>query len=215
MTDITPTPVTPPLGLSEQTTKITSLPTELLVRLFSYLPAKDLLSVQNTNRRIRDLVADSSSLQYFLRIEVNRVEDLLPPDASFAERLTLLRQHEKSWNNLHYTMFTEDSSNEIPQDRLFILQDGYLIYRMLTRRGGTVMRYGYADLYSTSRNGGLRWVHIPLQHIRFPSPLKLEFSVDYNLTVAIRFASFWHTSGKSSNKSKPTIRQIHCRHLFF
>ncbi len=178
-----------------RTTTISSLPTELLVRLLSFLPPIDLLSAQSTNRRIHNVITDSSYLQYILRIQINGVDDLLPPDCPISERLSLLRQHEKSWNCLQYNKFTEDSFTEIAEERLFILQDGYLIYRKLTPRGSPTMRYGYVDLYSASPKGELRWVHIPMQHVRCPVTLKLEFAVDYNLAVAIRFVSSWNNSG--------------------
>jgi hypothetical protein len=141
------------------------------------------------------VVTDSSHLQYLMRIQINGVDDLLPPDDPISERLKLLRQHEKSWNSLQYNTFTDNSFTEIPPDRLFILQDGYLIYRKRTRFGETVMRYGYVDLHSTSPNGELHWVHILMQRMRFPVPLKLEFAVDYNLAVAIRSVSFWTNAG--------------------
>ncbi|KAH9070653.1 hypothetical protein EDB83DRAFT_2673929 [Lactarius deliciosus] len=164
------------------TTTISSLPTELLVRLLSFLPAIDLLSARQTSRRIHNVITDSSYLQYILRIEINGVDDLLPPDCSITERLRLLRQHEKSWNCLQYNEFAEDSFTD---RRLFIIQDGYLIYKNVTLRAGAMIRYGYVDLSSTSPKGELRWVHIPMQRTPFPVPLKLEFAVDYNLAVAI------------------------------
>ncbi|KAH8997773.1 hypothetical protein EDB86DRAFT_2913015 [Lactarius hatsudake] len=167
------------------TTTISSLPTELLVRLLSFLPAIDLLSARQTSRRIHNVITDSSYLQYILRIEINGVDDLLPPDCSITERLRLLRQHEKSWNCLQYNKFAEDSFTEYTERRLFMIQDGYLIYKKVTLRGGAIIRYGYVDLSSTSSEGELHWVHIPMQHTLFPVPLKLEFAVDYNLAVAI------------------------------
>lgn len=193
---------TAPSLASSETTTISSLPTELLVRLLSYLPAIDLLSAKRTNRRIHNVVTDSSYLQYILRIQVNGVDDLLPPDYPIAERLRLLRQHENSWNCLRYNTFTENSFLEIPVDRSYILQDGYLIYRMPPRAGGDVILYGYVDLHSTSPNVELRWVHILLQQMRFPFPLRLEFAVDHNLVVAIRCVSFWNHSGYYANRPK-------------
>ncbi|KAI9444491.1 hypothetical protein H4582DRAFT_1909261 [Lactarius indigo] len=198
------------------TTTISSLPTELLVRLLSYLPAIDLLSAQRTSRRFHNVITDSSYLQYILRIEINGVDDLLPPDCPIAERLRLLRQHEKSWNCLQYNKFAEDSFTEFTEQRLFIIQDGYLIYRKVTRRGGALIRYGYVDLSSASPNRELRWVHIPMQHTPFPVPLELEFAVDYNLAVAISqpynratvdvsFLEFT-TGAVHPLSSKPTVR---------
>ncbi|KAI9453022.1 hypothetical protein BJY52DRAFT_1189871 [Lactarius psammicola] len=209
------TSTAPGLGFGGTTT-ISSLPTELLVRLLSFLPPIDLLSAQRTSRRIHNVITDSSYLQYILRIQVNGVDDLLPPDCPISERLRLLRQHEKSWNCLQYNKFTEHSFTEIAEEPLFILQDGYLIYRKLVLRGNPIVQYGYVDLYSTSPKGELRWVHIPIQQIRFPVPMKLEYAVDYNLvvvisqpynraTVDVSFIEFT-TGAIHPLSSKPTVR---------
>ena len=179
---------------TSKATSISSLPTELLIRLLSFLPAIDLLSAKRTDRRFHNVVTDSSYLQYLLRIEVNGVDDFLPPESSITERLRLLRQHENSWNRLRYNKFTEKSFIENPVQRFYILQDGYLIYRMPVGVGVDVMPYGYVDLHSTSPNGDLRWVNIEFQQMQFPLPVKLEFAVDYNLVVAIRSVSFLNNS---------------------
>ena len=183
----------PSPGSGEPTT-ISSLPTELLVRFLSYLPAIDLLSAQRTNRRIHDVVTDSSYLQYIMRLQINGVDDLLPPDHPITTRLRLLRRNEKSWNSLQYHIFTKEYFPEIDQC-LFILQDGYIIYTKLTTFRRLIIEYGYVDLLSTSPHQGPRWVHTPMLHVHFPNPLKFEFAVDHNLIVAIRFVSFWNDSG--------------------
>ena len=93
-----------------------------------------------------------------------------------------------------YNTFTKNSLLENPVESLYSLQDGYLIYRTPSRWGNDVIPYGYVDLHSASPNVEPRWVHILLQQVRFPFLLKLEFAVDYNLVVVIRFVSSWNNS---------------------
>ena len=182
----------PSPGLGGPTT-VSSLPTELLVRFLSYLLAIDLLSAQRTNRRIHDVVTDSSYLQYITRLQINGVDDLIPPDRPITTRLRLLRRNGKSWNSPQYHIFTKEYFPEIDQC-LFILQDNYLIDTKLTTFRMLVIEYGYVDLLSTSPHQGPRWVHTPMQHVNLPNPPKFEFAVDHNLMVAIRFVSFWNDS---------------------
>ena len=68
-------------------------PTELLLRIFSFLQVTDLLSVQHSCCRFYDVISDSASLQYFLHTEVNLFEDLLPPNFSLEDRVALLKHH--------------------------------------------------------------------------------------------------------------------------
>ncbi|KAI9453029.1 hypothetical protein BJY52DRAFT_1400384 [Lactarius psammicola] len=143
---------------------LSGLPTELLIRIFSRLQVVDLLSVQHTCRRFCDVVSASASLQYFLRTEINLLEDLLPPDISLHDRVALLKHHETAWNNLQLNMFTRFVTSEESLAYSYILQDGYLIYKAVTNR----TRYGYIDLYSRSAlpNAEAGWAHISLASIR-------------------------------------------------
>ena len=160
-------------------------PTELLIRIFTHLQVADLLSVQHTCRRFYDVISDSASLQYFLRTEVNLLEDLLPPDFSLKDRVALLKHHETAWNNVELDMFIRFACGEEYHAHRYILQNGYLIYEAVTNTAR--VRYGYIDLYSISAvpNVEVRWTHIPLADI---GPLSgIVFAVDHNLAVAIRF----------------------------
>ncbi|KAH8986139.1 hypothetical protein EDB92DRAFT_1288316 [Lactarius akahatsu] len=157
---------------------ITGLPTELLIRIFAQLPLEDLLSVQHTCRRFRDVVSGSATLQYFLRTKINLLEDQAP-DLSLHERVAFLKHHETAWNNLQLNEFTRFST-EVSKAR-YILQDGYLIYNAVTNPS----RYGYIDLYSSPArpNAEAPWTHISLEALR---PLSdIVFAVDLNLVVAI------------------------------
>ncbi|KAI9444504.1 hypothetical protein H4582DRAFT_2094395 [Lactarius indigo] len=117
---------------------LTGLPTELIVRIFAYLPLEDLLSVQHTCHKFHDVISGSASLEYFLRTEINLLEDLLPLDLSLRDRVAFLRHHETAWNNLQLNEFTRLTTNEVSQAR-YILQDGYLIYKAVTNAA----QYGY------------------------------------------------------------------------
>ena len=164
-------------------TLLLNLSTELLVQILSYLPVADLCSVQRTCRKIRHIVAGTTYLQYILRTQINGVDDFLPPDFPFTERLKLLRRHEESWNGLKFDLFAEFATT-VPQPDRYTLRDGYLIYEDLS---GTALRYGYTDLCSATQNEGLPWVHITLYDIHLPLPSKVVFAVDHDLVVAIRF----------------------------
>jgi F-box-like len=155
-------------------------PTELLILILLYLPAVELCAVQRTCHRIRSIVGESAHLQYVLHAQINGVDDLLPPDRSFSERLELLRRHEKSWNNLQLKTSHEFAATI--HQRHF-LQDGYLIYNKIA---GT-LQYGYVDLLSASPNEELCWNHISKEDIRFP--LCVAFAVDHNLAVVLRYGN--------------------------
>jgi hypothetical protein len=156
------------------------LPIKPLILILPYLPAVELCAVQETCHRIRSIVAESAHLQYVLRVQINGVDDLLPPDRPFSERLDLLRRHERSWSNLQLKVSHEFAATI--HQRHF-LQDGYLIYNKIA---GT-LQYGYVDLLSASPNEELCWTHILKEDIRFP--LCVAFAVDHNLAVVLRYGS--------------------------
>jgi len=166
------------MSLESCTPSFLSLPTELIILLLSYLPAVELCAFQRTCHRIRCIVAESAHLQYILQAQINGVDDLLPPERPFSERLELLRCHEKSWSNLQLRVWHEFTA--AIHQRHF-LQDGYLIYN---RIAGT-LQYGYVDLLSSSPDEELRWVHISRDDICFP--LCVVFAVDHNLAVVLRY----------------------------
>ena len=166
------------MSLEPCTPAFPSLPTELLILILSYLPVVELCAVQRTCRRIHNIVAESTHLQYILCTQINGVDDLLPPDCPFSERLELLRCHENAWSNLQLKLSHEFASPLL--DRHF-LQDGYLIYNKIA---GT-LQYGYVDLLAAAPEEDLSWVHISREEIRHP--LCVVFAVDHNLAVVLRY----------------------------
>ena len=161
-------------------------PTELLIRIFTYLQVADLLSVQHSCCRFHDVISYSASLQYFLHTEVNHLEDLLPPDFSLKDRVAILKHHETAWNNLElntFNRFVAGGDSHTP--RCYVLQDGYLIYKVVTN--SRTAQYGYTDLHSSSAvpNVEAPWTHVSLQRVHPFSDV--VFAVDQNLVVTIRF----------------------------
>jgi len=170
------------------------LPTELLCRILSYLPALDLCAAQRTCRRINRIITDTVYFQYVLRAYINGVDDLLPPDCPFHERLELLRHYEKPWNNLQLNISAEfPISTEAPSahydqaSSYYTLQDGYLIYKLFKERQlGIPCRYGYLDLLSAIGNKEASWVHILMQDPDMDH-LDLIFAADHDLAISFRF----------------------------
>ncbi|KAI0306120.1 hypothetical protein B0F90DRAFT_1696177 [Multifurca ochricompacta] len=166
----------PPLDLS---CSLLNLSTELLIRIFVYLPAIDLFSVQHTCHKFYGIVTSSIYLQYILRTQINGVDGILPPGFPLSERLELLRHHEKSWNNLQLNVFA---------DFTYTLQDGYLIFKEAI----SVAQYRYVDLFTATPNKELDWVHISVDD--FHPAFRLVFAVDHNLVVALRTVRSAHLS---------------------
>ena len=162
---------------------LVDLPTELLVKILTYLPVTDLFSVWRTCRTLGDIIAGTAYSQYIIHAYRNGVEDTLPPDFPYSERLELLRRREQSWSGLRFDLSTECVIN-IPHSYHFILQDGYLIYAHL---GENLRQYGYTNLCPAARNEELRWVHITMDNSHFHLLSELTFAADHNLVVASRF----------------------------
>ena len=167
-----------------------NFPTEVLIDILSFLPAVDLFSVQQTCHTIRDLVDGTAYLQYILRTHIMGVDDLLPPNFPYSDRLKLLRRHKQSWNALQFNLFTKCFIDRPSFINQYIFQGGYLIYDHLTANG--MPRYGYSDVCAATRNEELRWVHVEVDNSCLLSPLGawLTFAVDHDLVVVMRLYPF-------------------------
>jgi len=165
------------------------LPTEILCRILFYLPAVDLWFAQRVCHHIDNIITSTTDLQYILRTHMNGVDDLLPPNCSFHERLDLLKQYEKSWNNLQFDRSAEFPINiEAPYSEFYTLQDGYLIYKTLQEWGPiNGLRYGYLDLCASTRNKEASWVSINIQ-----DPYDIERCLDWPSTFAVNEEPDWN-----------------------
>lgn len=180
------------LHSNHHTMALLDLPTELLCRILSYLPAVDLYAAQRICHRINRIVTDTVYFQYILRAHINGVDDLLPPDYSFHDRMELLKRYEKSWNNLQLDKTTKFPIHiEAPNLDRHTLQDGYLIYVSNQQIEQQIERgYSYLDLFSTIGNKEASWVHIPMPMqdtgINLQPPT-LTFAADHDLGISLRF----------------------------
>ena len=185
------------------TRSLLDLSTEVLVEILAYLPATDMIAVQRTCRTIRVIIAGTAYLQYTLHAEINGVDDLLPPDFPYSERLELLRCHEQSWRDLQFQRFAEcHDIPDVPDLAVFTLQDSYLIYECFSRRERS-LKYGYTDLCSADRNKELRWVHLTMGESQYSDSTMIAFAVDHDLAITVRFCIlFYSSSGQNlTNKS--------------
>ena len=183
------------------TRSLLDLSTEVLVEILAYLPPVDIIAVQRTCHTIRDIVAGTAYLQYTLHAKINGVDDLLPPDFPYSERLERLRCHEQSWRDLQFHRFTEcHDIPGVPDLAVFTLQDSFLIYERSLGRGR--LQYGYTDLCSADRNKELRWVHLTMGESQYSNLPMIVFAVDHDLAMAVRFCILFD----SSSDSKPDKR---------
>jgi hypothetical protein len=188
----------------ETTDSLLDLSTEVLIEILAYLPPADMISVRRTCRIIRDIVDGTAYLQYILRTQIKGIEDFLPHDFPYSDRLALLRRHEQSWSSLQFNLFTRCDI----ADRL-TLQGGYLINEPTH---GKWIEYRYTDLCTAVRNEKLRWVHIKMEHCRLPILSEVMFSVDHDLVIARRFRviSDPFLSAKSDESQKAARHQWSC-----
>jgi hypothetical protein len=170
------------------------IPTELLVRILSNLSCDDLCLLQGTCRRFKDIIFGTPYLEYLLHTGIDNVDDLLPPDVPFPERVEFLKLHERSWSGLRFNLFSEFSIHDNTRDNVarYTLQNGYLIHSD-SIPVGQGLKYKYIDLYSLSSGEEANWVPIRLRVIR---PRNIVFAADHNLAVAITFGSLLIISWK-------------------
>ena len=173
-----------------QSCTLLNLSTELLIEISTYLPIADLLSMHHTCRTMRNIIDGTVYLQYIMCTHINGVDNFLPPEFSYSERLEHLRHHERSWNTLQVNLLTESTTDITYTYNDFILQDGYLIYNYMSRE----QRYRYTDLSSAARNEDLRWVDITMDDSRLPPGgiSAFKFAVGHDLVITIRYCIHFH-----------------------
>ena len=165
------------------------IPTEVLVHILSYLSCDDLCLLQGTCHRVKDIISGTSYLEYLLHTGIGKVDDLLPPDIPFPERVELLKLHEMSWSGLRFNLFSEfsvyDNTRHGDNIARYTLQNGYFIQSDSIPLGQG-LKYKYIDLYSLSSGvEETNWVPIRLRVIR---PRNIVFAADHNLVVAVTCA---------------------------
>ncbi|KAH9015621.1 hypothetical protein EDB85DRAFT_2156518 [Lactarius pseudohatsudake] len=84
---------------------LTSLPEELLVKIMEVGDGKTILACSNTCQTLRNVIANSSNLEYQLVLVSTGMRDSAGKDSPLLQidRLRLLEKHEFSWRNLRWS----------------------------------------------------------------------------------------------------------------
>ena len=77
-----------------------SLPSELLIEIFSYLRARDIVACQRSCRRLNDISVHSQLLQYLIRLGRLGLHDPLLPGYTISQRIEALEKWEAGWRDL-------------------------------------------------------------------------------------------------------------------
>jgi len=85
-----PSPMTPPL---------LSLPSEVLIEIFSYLHPHDIAACQRPFRQLNDTVSHSQLLRYLIRVGRAGLHDPVFPGYTIRQRIDALEKWEASWSN--------------------------------------------------------------------------------------------------------------------
>jgi hypothetical protein len=73
---------------------------EILVEILAQLPLRDIVVCKFTCRKLHDVIADSSLLQYVIHTFLAGVHDPLLPGVSTVERMGALKSLEATWRDL-------------------------------------------------------------------------------------------------------------------
>ena len=73
---------------------------EILIEILAHLPLRDIVACKSTCRKLHDVIADSSLLQYIIQTFLAGVHDPLLPGASIVERMSALKNLEATWRDL-------------------------------------------------------------------------------------------------------------------
>ncbi|KAH8099418.1 hypothetical protein BXZ70DRAFT_943596 [Cristinia sonorae] len=89
--------------------QLTDIPLELIIQILNNLDFRSILLCRQLNRLFKDIVDTDAYLQYKIELAVAGMEDGPPSSATPSERLQLLREHRKAWNEMRF-----NSSEDIP-----------------------------------------------------------------------------------------------------
>jgi hypothetical protein len=73
---------------------------EILIEILAYLPLRDIAACKLSCRKLHDVIANSSLLQYIIQTFLAGVHDPLLPGASIVERMGALKNLEATWRDL-------------------------------------------------------------------------------------------------------------------
>ncbi|KAI0067356.1 hypothetical protein BV25DRAFT_1987767 [Artomyces pyxidatus] len=83
--------------------QLTSLPVELIIKIFEYLDIRTLLGAQQTCHTLKAIVDDCISLQYAIELAASGMSDGMDPRFATVQRLESLKAYDKAWKELSWT----------------------------------------------------------------------------------------------------------------
>jgi hypothetical protein len=101
---------------------------EILIEILAHLPLRDIVACKSTCRKLRDVIAHSSLLQYIIQTFLAGVHDSLLPGASIVERMSALKTLEANWRDLDVRRRTTQISRGTAWPWLnYTVHDDYLL----------------------------------------------------------------------------------------
>ncbi|KDQ09350.1 hypothetical protein BOTBODRAFT_37110 [Botryobasidium botryosum FD-172 SS1] len=91
---------------------LATLPTEVILQIFSELPLSSVLRCLAVCRLFRDLISSSAPIRYAIELEAGGYTDGLSGSDSIPQRLARLQKHRKAWRDLSWTT-TEYTYEEV------------------------------------------------------------------------------------------------------
>jgi hypothetical protein len=131
-------------------TPLLSLPSEVLIEVFSYLHPRDIAACQRSCRQLNDTIVHSQLLRYLIRVGRSALHDPLLPGYTIPQRMEALEKWEAAWRNLEmiessghikYIVPCEISHPRIIHDDFLIMIPGFNAIPGFNTPG-----YGYVDL---------------------------------------------------------------------
>ena len=125
-----------------------NLSAEILIEILAYLPLRDIEACQLTCRKLRNVIAGSSLLQYIIQTFLAGVDDPLVPGVSIVERITTLKTLEARWRDLDIRRRTAQINRGTAWPWLnYTVHDDYLLaVRVDGEHSDQPPGYSYIDL---------------------------------------------------------------------
>ena len=138
-----------------------SLPSELLVEIFSHLSARDIVACQCSCKILNHTIIHSQLLQYLIHLGRSGLCDQLLPGYTIPQRIEALKKWEAAWCNLetkrtYHVKTVVNFQFEGTFDSTCKIHDDFLI--AVDSFGGP--GYGYVDLLSFRPEGEDPWTKI-------------------------------------------------------
>jgi hypothetical protein len=146
---------------------------EILIEILAHLPLRDIVVCKLTCRKLHDIIAQSSFLQYIVQTFLAGVHDPLIPGASIVARSDALQGLEDAWRNLDIRQRTARITRGTAWPWLnYTIHDDYLLaVRGDSGDPGQPSGYSYIDLRQPSALIDPLWtkvdVHWDGQHCKF------------------------------------------------